>query len=159
MNVALGTRAFLPGFTLMAGLTGIAASTAYADVYKCRNSDGSLVYQEAPCESPGGKLKLPEPPVGTGKSRDKAKSPDPTNKAMNEAFQSRMDKQDYEGALAFATNDKQKSLARKRLEEKKVKCEGLSIKAQRARSDFTIKGARLKPAADAAESEYRLHCR
>jgi hypothetical protein len=78
---------------------------------------------------------------------------------MNDAFQSRMDKQDYEGALAFATTDAQKELARRKAAEKKAKCDGLSIKADKAQADFKNRGANWKPAADAAEADYRSQCK
>lgn len=137
----------------------LAAFPALADVYKCKSSDGAVVYQEAPCKSSGTKLTLPEQPVAPAAKTESAKRAAATNKAMNDAFQSRMDKGDYEGALAFAINDKQKALARKKKEEQAVKCQALTIKAKKAQADFQQRGVRWQPAADAADAEYRLHCR
>jgi hypothetical protein len=119
-------------------------------VYKCTASNGSTVYQESPCASTGSKLNAPDPSPGMNRGSDKSKFADSTKKAMNEAFQSRMDKGDFEGALAFASDDRQKSQARKKLQEKEVKCEKLAIK---------VKNAKTKTAINAAESDYRLSCR
>jgi hypothetical protein len=159
MNLALGTRTFFPRFVLMVGLTGAAALPAFAEVYKCKNSDGSPVFQEKPCGSPEGVFNAPDRPAAPGKSGGKAKPADAANKAMNEAFQSRMDKKDYDGALAFATTEKQKALARKMAEEKRIKCESLAAKYKLARAEFKNNGAKWKPKADAAEAEYANHCR
>lgn len=156
MNSRVSIRIFLPQFALVAALAPIAAPTAIAEVHKCKNSDGSLVYQEAPCGTSGGVYKTPAQPAADGK---KPKPADTTNKAMNDAFQSRMDKQDYDGALAFATTDKQKEQARRKAADKNTKCESLSIKARKAQAEFTNRGPKWKPAADAAEAEYRNQCK
>ena len=140
----------------MAAMTGIAAGPALAQVYKCKNSDGSTAFQDAPCGSPGGVIKSPAQPAPAGA---KVKPADTTNKAMNDAFQSRMDKQDFEGALAFATTDAQKELARRKAAEKKAKCDSLSIKSDKAQAEFKNRGANWKPAADAAEADYRSQCK
>jgi hypothetical protein len=144
---------------VMLAAAGIAAAPAFAQIHKCKNSDGSLVFQEAPCGTPAGVIKTPAPAAAPAKSVDKSKPADTTTKAMNDAFQLRMDQQDYDGAMAFATTDKQKELARRKAAEKTAKCESLLIKANKAQADFKNRGQNWKPAADAAEAEYRLQCK
>jgi Domain of unknown function (DUF4124) len=129
-------------------LAVVIAGPAQSAVYKCVAANGIAIYQESPCATAGVKLAAPDPSPPSKNDSAKAKSADA--KAMKEAFQARMDRGDYQGALAFATDDMQKSLARKKLHDRNVKCEKLAGK---------ITSARNKDAADAAKSEYRLICR
>jgi|SRR5687767_12739419 hypothetical protein len=156
MNVAFETRVLIPVCALTVALSGSAGFSAGAQVHKCKNSEGGTVYQEAPCAKTGSKLDLP---AGTGKSGDNPGSDDGTRKSMNEAFQRRMDQRDYDGALAFATNERQRAEARKKLAEKNSRCERLSLKAQKAQAAIRANDARSKAAADAAEAEYASTCR
>lgn len=158
MSMSVTSAAFFRRVLLAVVLAGIAAP-APAQVHKCKSSDGSVIYQEAPCGSATGILSAPAQPAGAAVGGGKTKPADTTSKAMNDAFQSRMDKRDYEGAQAFATTNQQKELARKKAAEKDLKCESLSTKARQATADFNTKGERYRSKADAAEAEYRTHCR
>ncbi|MCE9640592.1 MAG: DUF4124 domain-containing protein [Betaproteobacteria bacterium] len=158
MNIGVITVSFTPRLALLAVLA-IAAAPAWAQVYKCKSADGSPVFQESPCGSSTGISTTPQPPAGAVRKGEQAKPADSTNKAMNDAFQSRMDKKDYDGALAFATTDKQKELARKKSAEKNTKCETLAAKAKQAQADLQNKGEKWKSKADAANAEYTNYCR
>jgi hypothetical protein len=133
----------------------LAAMPTAAEVYKCKKPDGSLAYQEAPCapDTAGAKVDLKVP----------AAQPPSPNKgdrnAMKDAYESHMAKRDYEGAVTFAGNDKEKHRALKLAEDKRQKCGKLSIRAQEARANVKPKNPRSENAAIAAEREYNLACR
>lgn len=133
----------------------LAATPAAAEVYKCKKPDGSLAYQETPCapDTTGAKvdLKVPaaQPPaLNTGDRH-----------AMKNAYESHMAKRDYEGAVAFAGNDKEKHRALKLAEDKRLMCGKLAIRAQQARANVKPNTPRTENAAIAAEREYNLACR
>ncbi len=145
-------------FTAIAMLAAtVLAAPAYAQVYKCKGAGGTPVYQAAPCDDTGGGIKVPE--RGPDKAGGSKAITDADRKSMSEAFQSRMDKRDYEGALAFATTDQQKSQARKKIAEKDAKCQGLAVKVKEAQAKVANGGARYKNDLDKAEDNYRLSCR
>ncbi len=108
------------------------------------------MFQSAPCDDKGGGIAVPDRGAATG-----SKPADADKQAMNEAFRSRMDKRDYEGALAFATTDQQKSQARKKIAEKDAKCRGLALKLQEAQATFDRDGGSSKAALDKAKNNYR----
>ena len=163
MNALFELRLSIPACALTLALSAVALP-AGAQVHKCKNADGSTIYQQAPCDktgTTGDKIDLQDPTKGgAAKSGGKVRSSDGTSQqSMSEAFQRRMDKKDYEGAMAFATTDRQKAQARQKLEDKNNKCSTLSIRKQKAQADFQAKGERYKSGATAAEAEYNLNCR
>jgi hypothetical protein len=158
MNIGVAKGSFIPRLALLAVLAS-AAAPAWAQVYKCKSADGSPIFQESPCGSSTGISTTPQPSGASVRKNEQAKPADNTHKAMNDAFQSRMDKKDYDGALAFATTDKQKEQARKKAAEKNTKCETLAGKAKQAQADLQNKGEKWRPKADAANAEYTNYCR
>jgi len=132
----------------------LTAMPAAAEVYKCKKPDGSLAYQETPCtpDATGARVDLKVP----------AAQPPSPNKgdrnAMKDAYESRMAKRDYEGAVAFAGNDKEKHRALKLAEDKRQKCGKLSIRAQQARANVKPNTPRTENTAIASEREYNLAC-
>lgn len=133
----------------------LAAMPAAAEVYKCKKQDGSLAYQETPCaaDAAGAKIELKVPAAQPPASRAGDRN------AMKDAYESHMAKRDYEGAAAFAGNDKEKHHALKLAEDKRQKCGKLSIRAQQARANVKPNNQRTENAAIAAEREYNLACR
>lgn len=140
---------------VLALLLCLAATPAAAEVYKCKKPDGGIAYQETPCApgAAGAKVDLKVP----------AAQPPSSNKgdqhAMKDAYESRMARRDYEGAVAFAGNDKEKHRALKLAEDKRQKCGKLSIRAQQARANVKPNKPHMENAAIAAEREYNLACR
>ncbi len=133
----------------------LAAVPAAADAYKCKKPDGGTVYQEAPCtpDAAAARLGLKVPaaqPPGHG---------DGDRRALKDAYESRMARRDYEGAVAFAGNDQEKHRALKLAEDKRLKCGKLMIRAQQARANVRPAKAYTENAAIAAEREYNLNCR
>jgi hypothetical protein len=132
-------------------VVALAAAPAAAQVHKCKGADGAPVFQSAPCDDRSGGIAVPERGADKGKG---AKPAEADKKAMNEAFRSRMDKRDYEGALAFATTDQQKSQARRKIAEKDARCRGLAVKLQEAQAKYDKDGGQSKAALDKAKSNY-----
>ena len=129
---------------------------AAADTFKCKKPDGTVAYQGTPCaqDEPGGRMELKTPEASPTPKRN-----DGDQRALKDAYESRMAKRDYEGAVAFATTDKERHRAMKLAEDKRLKCGSLTIRAQRAQADVKPKNERTRNAAIAAEREYNLHCR
>lgn len=43
----------MPLFAALAALTGLAAAPAEAGLFKCKSSDGTVIYSDEPCEKQG----------------------------------------------------------------------------------------------------------
>jgi hypothetical protein len=76
---------------------------------------------------------------------------------MREVYEAKMAKRDYDGAVAFATTDRERAAALTMKDKKDVECASLDIKARKARAN--VRKASDEPAAEAAESEYRVRCK
>jgi hypothetical protein len=143
-----------------------AALQAGGPIYKCETAEGKTIYQESPCAAgqkgaakdvmpsaavvkalPSGSKLVGNPPV-TGSA-----------KTMNEAYNRRMAKGDYDGALALATTEEQKRTALKRKAEKDRECDGLRITAARARADAKGRNQSWQNQADEEEARYSRRCK
>lgn len=140
--------------TLMLCLTAMSAA---AEVFKCKQPSGAVAYQETPCaqDATGTKMELKVPGVQPLPPERNAGD----QRAMKDAYESRMARQDYEGASAFATTDKERHRAHKLAAEKRLKCGGLAIRAQQAQANVKPGKESTLNAAIAAEREYNLRCR
>lgn len=131
------------------------ANMAVADVYKCKNEAGGWAYQEEPCkglnQAQPVKIKA-APPASSGSSNPG------TRKSADDAYQLHMDKEDYSGALAFATTEQQRSKALRMKNKKDVHCQNLKIKADQAHANARESHSR-QHAADAADATYANECR
>lgn len=133
----------------------LAVMPASAEVYKCQQSGGVTVYQQTPCaqDAAGARMDIKVP------SAQPVKRSDGERLALKEAYESRMARHDYEGAVAFAANDKERHRALKLAEDKRLKCGSLAIRAQQAQANVKPKNPRSENAAIAAQHEYNLRCR
>lgn len=133
----------------------LAALPATAEVFKCKQPDGSVAYQQAPCaqDAAGARMALDNAP-------SLAVKPSAGDlRAQKDAYESRMARQDYEGAAAFAATDKERHRALKQAEDKRLKCGSLTIRMQQAQANVKPKNTHSVNAAIAAEREYNLRCR
>jgi bifunctional DNA-binding transcriptional regulator/antitoxin component of YhaV-PrlF toxin-antitoxin module len=78
---------------------------------------------------------------------------------MNEAYNARMAKGDYDGALAFATTEEQKQIALQKKASKDERCEYLRIAAAKARKDAEGRNQRWRTQAEAAEARFSSQCK
>jgi hypothetical protein len=148
-----------------------AALRAGGPVYKCKTDEGKTIYQESPCaagQQGGAKDVMPSaaaakalPPesktVGNPAAAGGGKTS--SEKAMDEAYYSRMSKGDYDGALAFARTDEQKQRARSMKAETDRHCDRLRVAASRARKDAEGRNQTWRNKADAAEALYSSQCK
>jgi len=135
----------------------LATMPASAEVFKCKQPDGSVAYQQTPCaqETTGVKIDLKVPsvqPIAPNRSAGDLL-------AQKDAYESRMARHDYEGAVTFAATDKERHRALKLAEDKRLKCGSLAIRAQQAQANVKPKNTSSVNAAVAAEREYNLRCR
>ncbi len=133
----------------------LAALPATAEVFKCKQPDASVAYQQTPCaqDTAGARMALDSAPPPA------AKRSEGDLRAQKDAYESRMARQDYEGALSFASTDKERHRALKQAEDKRLKCGPLAIRAQQAQANVKPKSTHSVNAAVAAEREYNLRCR
>jgi hypothetical protein len=148
-----------------------AALQAGGPIYKCKTAEGKTIYQESPCASgqQGGEKNVMPPaaavkalppesktvgnPAATGGGKTS------TEKAMEEAYYSRMNKGDYDGALAFAQTDEQKQRARSMKADKDRQCDTLRINASKARKDAEGRNQTWRNRADVAEARLSSQCK
>ena len=146
--------------------------SAAESIYKCKGKDGNLTYQEAPCGSKqqpaAARVNPPSPapaaPAVEAESalvvpRGKAAETD-TDKAMQAAYNARMNRGDFAGAAAFATSEEQKQYAKRMQADKDQRCSSLQLDVRHAR--FTAKNNRspiFQEKAEAAEARYIAACK
>lgn len=146
--------------------------TAAEPIYKCKGKDGNLTYQEVPCgskqqpatarvtpPSPAPATPAVEPESALAVPRGQAAETD-TDKAMQAAFNARMNRGDFAGAAAFATSEEQKQYAKRMQAEKDQRCSNLRMDVKHAR--YTARNSRspiFQEKAEAAEARYIAACK
>ncbi|MFN0039280.1 MAG: DUF4124 domain-containing protein [Burkholderiales bacterium] len=158
--------------TIGLAMVSLFDEVAAAPIYKCKGKDGNLTYQEVPCGSkkqPAAARVTPPPPTPATPAVEaesalfvpsgKAKETD-TDKAMQAAFNARMNRGDFAGAAAFATTEEQKQYAKRMQAEKDQRCSNMQMDVRHAR--YTAKNSRspiFQEKAEAAEARYIAACR
>jgi hypothetical protein len=127
------------------------AVPAIAGTFKCVGKNGSTLYQDGPCDDAtqsSTQLQISNSPYVASEK-----------KPSDQFFEDRFNKGDFAGALNFATSDKQRSRALAAKAKQESECKIKKIKAEEARANAKVQGARQKHAAEAAEAIYASACK